>query len=74
LARRKKKKQPKFTISEKDLNEFKRLQNNAKAMIRSRKKKYGVDISGEIDLRKSITSFKTRASYNAWKEGMKKLK
>lgn len=74
MARRKKKKQPKFTISEKDLNEFKRLQNNAKAMIRSRKKKYGVDISGEIDLRKSITSFKTRASYNAWKEGMKKLK
>jgi len=74
LARKPKKKQPKFTISEKDLNEFNRLQKNAKNMIRSRKKKYNVDISGDIDLRTSITSFKTRKEYNAWKESMNKLR
>jgi hypothetical protein len=74
LARKPKNKQPKFTISEKDLNEFNRLQKNAKAMIRSRKKKYGVDISGDIDLRTSVTSFKTRKEYNAWKESMNKLR
>jgi len=74
LARKKKKKQPKFTISSNDVSEFKRLTANAKAMIRSRKKKYNVDISGEIDLKTNITEFKTRKEYNAWKEGMKKLK
>lgn len=74
LARKKKKKQPKFTIREVDVNEFKRLQSNAKSMIRSRKKKYGVDISGEIDLRTDITTFKSRKEFNLWKESMGKLK
>ncbi|AGI10604.1 terminal protein [Bacillus phage MG-B1] len=74
MVKRRKKKQPKFTISEKDLNEFNRLQRNAKAMIRSRKKNYGVDISGEIDLKGSISEFKTRKGFNAWKETMGKLK
>lgn len=74
MAKRRSKKQPKFTIREVDVNEFNRLQNNAKAMIRSRKKKYGVDISGEIDLKTNINEFKTRKGFNAWKEAMSKLR
>lgn len=74
MVKRRSKKQPKFTIRDVDVNEFNRLQNNAKAMIRSRKKKYGVDISGEIDLKTSITEFKTRKGFNAWKEAMSKLR
>lgn len=74
MVKRRSKKQPKFTIREIDVNEFNRLQNNAKAMIRSRKKKYGVDISGEIDLKTSINDFKTRKGFNAWKEAMSKLR
>lgn len=74
MVKRRSKKQPKFTIRDIDVNEFNRLQNNAKAMIRSRKKKYKVDISGEIDLRTSITEFKTRKEFNAWKEAMGKLR
>lgn len=74
MAKRRSKKQPKFTIREVDVNEFNRLQKNAKAMIRSRKKKYNVDISGEIDLKGSITEFKTRKEFNAWKESMNKLR
>lgn len=74
MARKKKKKQPKFTIREVDVKEFKRLQNNAKAMIRSRKKKYGIDVSSEIDLRSNMSSFKTRKAFNEWKEEMGNLK
>ncbi|ARQ95549.1 terminal protein [Bacillus phage SerPounce] len=74
MVKRRSKKQPKFTIRDVDVNEFNRLQNNAKAMIRSRKKKYGVDISGEIDLKTSISDFKTRKGFNAWKEAMSKLR
>lgn len=74
MVKRRSKKQPKFTIREVDVNEFNRLQKNAKAMIRSRKKKYNVDISGEIDLRTSVTEFKTRKEFNAWKESMNKLR
>lgn len=74
MAKRRSKKQPKFTIREVDVIEFNRLQKNAKAMIRSRKKKYNVDISGDIDLKGSISEFKTRKEFNAWKESMNKLR
>ncbi|USL89528.1 primer terminal protein [Bacillus phage vB_BceP_LY3] len=74
LARKRKKKQPKFTIREVDIQNFERLQRNAKAMIRSRKKKYGVDISGEIDLKTNISQFKSRREFNEWKDKMGRLK
>lgn len=74
MAKRRSKKQPKFTIREVDVNEFKRLTRNAKRLIKSRKDKYNVDVSGEVDLRTSITSFKTRDEFSAWKESMKKLR
>lgn len=74
MVKRRSKKQPKFTIREVDVNEFNRLQKNAKRLIKHRMDKYGVDVSGEIDLKSSINEFKTRKGFNAWKEAMGKLR
>lgn len=74
MVKRRKKKQPKFTPSIKDVAEFKKLNEIPKRMVRHRKKKYGVDISSEVDIKSSITDFKSRKEYNEWKDSTKKLK
>ncbi|QOR56267.1 DNA terminal protein [Bacillus phage DLc1] len=74
MVKRRSKKQPKFTIRQVDIDEFNRLQRNAKRMIKNRKEKFGIDISPEIDLKTNISEFKTRKGFNAWKEAMSKLR
>lgn len=59
-------------ITKNDREEYRRLANNAKAKINRTNKKYGVDLSGEIEL-KGIDSFKTRKEYNEWKAKAKSL-
>ncbi|WCR32926.1 terminal protein [Bacillus phage BC-5] len=74
MAKRRTKKQPKFTIREVDIKDFQRLQRNAKRMIKNRQDKYGIDIAKEVDLRSDIKTFKSRKDFNVWKEKMEKLK
>lgn len=74
MVKRRSKKQPKFTIRQVDVDEFNRLQRNAKRMIKNRKEKFGIDISNEIDLKTNVSEFKTRKGFNAWKEAMSKLR
>lgn len=59
-------------ISKKDRKEFDRLERNTKSKIRRVKKKYGVDLTGEISL-PNIDDFKTRKDYNEWKEKQAKF-
>ncbi|AZU99723.1 terminal protein [Bacillus phage DK1] len=74
MAKKRAKKQPKFTIREVDIKDFQRLQRNAKRMIKNRQDKYGIDITKDIDLRSDIKTFKSRKDFNVWKEKMEKLK
>lgn len=74
MARKRAKKQPKFTIRNVDIQEFNRLQRNAKNLIKRRKQTYGIDLSDKIDLRSSIETFKTRKEFREWTESMSKLK
>lgn len=75
MARKPRKpKQKPIKIRDVDVKEFKRLQTNAKNMIKRRKEKYGVDISSEIDLKTNISQFKTRKEFNEWKDKMSRLK
>lgn len=59
-------------ITQNDISEYKRLARNTKAKIDRTIKKYGVDISGKIDVPK-IDDFKTRKEFNEWKDSVKKF-
>lgn len=54
-------------IRQKDIEEYQRLKRNTRAKIRRVRQKYGIDLSGDIDL-PPIESFQTRDEFNAWKE------
>lgn len=57
-------------VSKRDLEEYRRLQRNAKAKIRRVQKNYGVDLSAEINVGDSIDDFATRDQFNQWKDLM----
>jgi hypothetical protein len=54
-------------ITQNDREEYKRLVRNSKAKIRRANKKYGVDLSDEVELPK-LGNFSTREEFNQWKE------
>jgi hypothetical protein len=58
---------PSIRISEKDRLEYNKLVSKAKRKIRDVNKKYGVDLTGEVEFKK-IGEFNTRQEYNEWKE------
>jgi len=60
------KKSPKLRIDSKTQAEYNSLVKRSKAKVSRVQKKYGVDLSGEIEL-PSITSFKSRKAFNEWK-------
>lgn len=60
-------------ITSNDIKEFKRLAKNTKTKINRTFKNYGIDLSGEIEIPKSVNEFKTRAEFNAWKEKSRQL-
>lgn len=64
---------PKIRITQNDRKEYQRLRKNAKSKVARVKKNYGVDLTGEIDLTKSMNDFLTRKEYNAWKEKQAKF-
>lgn len=57
-------------ITKNDREEYNRLARNAKSKISRIKNKYGVDLSGEIEVPK-IDSFASRAEFNQFKERAK---
>lgn len=59
-------------ISESDRKEYARLAKNTRAKINRTAKKYGIDISGDIEIPK-ISEFKTRAEYNEWKDSVRRF-
>lgn len=61
----------KFTPKLNDKKEFNRLKARAKRVIK-RAKQHGFDISGEIDLPRSITAFNTRKEFNSYMEKLNK--
>ncbi|AYJ76458.1 putative terminal protein [Bacillus phage BSP2] len=58
---------PRIRIKDNDKAEYARLVKNTKAKIARTKKKYGVDLTAEIDI-PELDSFETRAQFNKWKE------
>ena len=58
---------PKIRIRESDKLEYKKLEASVKRKIRNVKKKYGIDLSGEVSL-PGLENFTTRKEYNAFKE------
>ncbi|UMO75928.1 terminal protein [Bacillus phage vB_BsuP-Goe22] len=58
---------PRIRITDNDKAEYARLVKNTKAKIKRTQKKYGVDLSAEIDI-PDLESFGTRAQFNKWKE------
>jgi hypothetical protein len=54
-------------IFERDKKEYAKLVKNAKSKIRNVSKKYGIDLSGEVEFKK-IEDFKSREEFNRWKE------
>lgn len=57
-------------LTRNDKAEFKRLVKNSKAKIRRVLKKYGVDLSNEIDI-PDIDNFSDRQDFNEWKNHMR---
>lgn len=54
-------------ITKNDRTEYQRLVRNARAKISRTRKKYGVDLSQEVNLPK-LEQFKTRSQFNKWKQ------
>lgn len=61
------KKPPKLRVDSKTQTEYNSLMKRAKSKVARTRKKYGVDLSGEIEL-PSITSFNSRKDFNEWKD------
>lgn len=57
----------KIRISKKDQAEYKRLARNTKAKVSRTQKKYGVNLSSEVNI-PSLDQFSTRKEFNAWKQ------
>jgi hypothetical protein len=62
----------KIRISQKDVQEYKRLVRNAKSKIRRVKKTHHIDLTDEISL-PSLSSFHSRKEFNAFKEDINKF-
>lgn len=60
---------PKIRITKNDKHEYRRLVRNTRAKIRRVGKKYGIDLSEQIDI-PSLESFKHRVDFNKFKERM----
>lgn len=60
-------------VSQRDLEEYRRLRRNAKAKIRRVQKNYGIDLSAEINVGDSIDDFATRDQFNQWKDLMERF-
>lgn len=56
-------------ILSRDKAEYQRLMKNIKAKIKRTQKNYGVDLTGEVDIR-PLSTFKSRKEFNKWKEEM----
>lgn len=56
-------------ITKNDRKEYARLVRNTKAKIRRTSKKYGIDLSTEVNI-PDIESFRTRKEFNKWKQQM----
>jgi Phi-29 DNA terminal protein GP3 len=54
-------------ISAKDELEYKKLVANSRRKIRDVNKKYGIDLTGEVELKK-LSDFTSRDEYNEWKQ------
>src|SRR5690625_8038320 len=54
-------------ITKNDRTEYQRLVRNARAKISRTRKKYGIDLSQEVNLPK-LEQFKTRSQFNKWKQ------
>jgi hypothetical protein len=74
MARKKKKKAPKFTPSKKDFEKLAKVNKSGQAFINYRIKKFNIDISSDVGIKKDMSSFKTRNEFNVYMERMGKLK
>jgi len=74
MARRKKKKAPKFTPSKKDFEKLTKVNKSGQAFINYRIKKFDINISADVGIVKDMGMFKSRKEFNSYMDRMGKLK